>query len=207
MRAFSVLAFSTAILAGAAAAADAQQFSADIMRIDPQGAPAVKAGTLRVADGKVRIETPDLPDGFFLIDTERDAAWFVRPSRRQYMEARQSSRLTQIFVPVDPAEPCGQWRRAASRAGDLRAWHCSAVGAAFELSAGPQDHEKRWIDSALRFPVKAERADGSMLELQHIERAAQSERLFQIPADFHRFDPEQLIKRIKQSDVWAEPPK
>jgi hypothetical protein len=55
--------------------------------------------------------------------------------------------------------------------------------------------------------VKAERADGSVLELQHIERAAQPERLFQIPADFHRFDPEQLIERIKRSDVWNEPPK
>ncbi len=53
------------------------------------------------SDDKVRIETPELADGFFLVDGAKPAAYFVRPAARVFMDARQSSRLTQIFVPVD----------------------------------------------------------------------------------------------------------
>jgi hypothetical protein len=207
IRASTIITLAVTLLAGAVVVAHAQQFSADIVRTDPQSAAVAKAGTIRVADGKVRIETPDLPDGFFLINTERDTTVFVRPSARQYMEARQSSRLPQLFVPVDPNEPCDAWRKAVTRAGDVADWHCAALADAFAVSAPAHGAEKRWIDPTLRFPVKAEQADGSVLELQHVTRAAQPEGLFEIPAGYRRFDPEALIGRIKQSDVWVEPPK
>jgi hypothetical protein len=68
-------------------AAQAQQFSANIVR--QRGAAARPAGRLRVLDGKVRIETPELADGFFLVDATKPSAYFVRPAARIYMDARR----------------------------------------------------------------------------------------------------------------------
>src|ERR1700722_18034293 len=66
-----------ALSASSAAAAQAQQFSADIVtRHDDVSAPA---GRLSVLDGRVRIETAELPDGFFLVDTVKPSADFVGP--------------------------------------------------------------------------------------------------------------------------------
>lgn len=128
-----------------AVAAQAQQFSADIVtRHDDAPAPA---GRLSVLDGKVRIETPEVPDGFFLVDPAKPSAYFVRPTARIYMDARQSSRLTRLFVPVDPDAPCQQWQAMARLAGvaGQGEWRCERAGeetidghntVAFRVSSG-----------------------------------------------------------------------
>jgi hypothetical protein len=55
----------------------------------------------------------------------------------------------------------------------------------------------------VRFQVE----DGTTISLTNIQEAPQPESLFEIPAAFRKFDPQQLIDRIKQSDVWVEPVK
>src|SRR5580698_10530480 len=76
------------------ASAQAQQFSADLVTVKGNGASAL-AGRLRVSGDEVRIETPELSDGFFVVKGAKAAAFFVRPMARLFMDARQSSRLTQ----------------------------------------------------------------------------------------------------------------
>jgi hypothetical protein len=49
--------------------------------------------------------------------------------------------------------------------------------------------------------------DGTTAVAENILEAPQPKSLFEIPASFRRFDPEALIKRIKQSDVWVEEPR
>src|ERR1700740_1423897 len=88
-------------------AVQAQQFSADIVM--RREAASMPAGRLHVLDGKGRIETPELTGGFFLVDATKPSAYFVRPAARIYMDARRSSELTRLLVPVDPDEPCRQW--------------------------------------------------------------------------------------------------
>jgi hypothetical protein len=47
------------------------------------------------------------------------------------MDAKQSSRLTQILVPVDPNDPCKQWRAMAVVAGAAEQagqWYCYRLG-------------------------------------------------------------------------------
>ena len=109
---FGLLALAGVLLCGRAPA-QAQQFSADLVTIGGDGV-AAPAGKLRVDGDKVRIETPEFADGFFLIDAAKPVALFVRPAARIFMEARQSSRLTQVFVPVDPQAPCRGWRSMPS---------------------------------------------------------------------------------------------
>jgi len=188
-------------------------FSADIVTHDAAGAIRNAGAKVFVSNGKVRIETPEATAGFFLIDSQSATALFVRPELRIFMDARQSTRLTQLFVPVDPASPCDRWQAAAKNAGAPETgndWHCERVGAIhaleYRVGSNPHNSTQRRIDPKLAFAVKVRAADGTTLELEHIKEEPQPAQLFAVPADYHKLDPQALINRIKQSDVWVEPP-
>jgi hypothetical protein len=200
------------------APAQAQQFSADLVRIERQGGVAASIGKLRVFDDKVRIETLDFPDGFFLIDGVSRAAYFARPGERVFMDARQSSPLTHLFVPVDVGDPCLQWQAMAKLAGATDGndpWRCERVGeesvdgrgvVTYRAISSPGRDILGWIDPNLKFPLRIRLQDGTSITAKNIREEPQSARLFEIPPGFRKFDPEALIKRIKQSDVWVEGP-
>jgi hypothetical protein len=197
--------------------APAREFSADIVTRDAAGLTVGTAAKLYVANRKVRIETPEAPAGFFLIDGGSGTALFVQPAQRVFMDAKQTTRLTQIFVPFDN-DPCRQWRAAAENAGRLSVggdWRCGRPRAAGVGDRGPieyrvvvPDHESSqlWIDPDLEFPVKQRAADGTTIELEHIRSGTQSASLFAVPPGSRKFDPQALIDRIKHSDVWAGHP-
>jgi hypothetical protein len=46
--------------------------------------------------------------------------------------------------------------------------------------------------------------DGTTIAVENIHEEPQPAHLFEIPPGFHKFDPQALIKRIKQSDVWVD---
>ncbi|MGY3440697.1 MULTISPECIES: hypothetical protein [unclassified Bradyrhizobium] len=203
------------ILANAATQAVAQQFSADLVARKDDAATTV--GALRVLDGRVRLETSALPDGFFLIDAAKPAAVFVRPGAHVFMDARQSSPLTGMFVAVDPDDPCRQWQAIAQLAAsvDPAAWHCQRDGAEavsgrnteiYRITAPSGAGFVGWIDRARRFPVRIRTADGTVIAAEHIRDEPQPAQAFEIPAGLRKFDPQALIRRIQQSDVWVAPP-
>ena len=195
-----------------AVAAQAQQFSADIVtRHDDAPAPA---GRLSVLDGRVRIETAALPDGFFLVDTLKPSAYFVRPVARLYMDAKQSSQLTRLFVPVDPDAPCRQWQAMASVAGlsGQGEWRCERTGeetidghgtVAFRALSGTSEGFVGWIDRERRFPLRIKTDDGTFITLERIKDEPQPASSFELTAGYGKFSPDALIERIKQSDVWV----
>jgi hypothetical protein len=197
----------------------ATDFSADIVSRDAAGVQIGTSAKLYVADDKVRIEAPEAATGFFLIDGKTDAAVFVRPSQKIYTDARQSSRLTRLFVPVDVDNPCPQWQAAAQNAGVPGAdgeWHCERIEAGTmdgrpttecRVMAPDQDSSRRWIDSSLGFPVRVRMSDGASFALENIRIGAQSAELFVVPPTYRKLDPHALIERIKHSDVWVEAPK
>jgi hypothetical protein len=198
-----------------AAGAQAQPFSADIVTRDHD--VSRPAGRLSVRDGKVRIDASEHPDGFFLVDSKTPSAWFVRPASRVFMDAKQSSRLTQVFVPVDPDAPCRQWQAMAHLAGSAGQgdWRCEQTGEetidgrdAVAVRAVPDTGEPfvGWIDRTRKFPLRIKTADGSLLTLENIRDEALPETSFEIPANARKFSPEALIERIKQSDVWVAGP-
>jgi hypothetical protein len=201
--------------ASGAVAAQVQPFSADIVtRHDDVSAPA---GRLSVLDGRVRIETAEHPDGFFLVDTVKPSAYFVRPGARLYMEARQSSRLTRLFVPVDPDVPCRQWQAMARLAGVASEgeWRCERTGeetigghstAVFRALSVEGQEFLGWIDRERRFPLQIRTEDGVFFKLEQIRDEPQPESSFELPAGYRKFSPEALIERIKQSDVWVAKP-
>jgi hypothetical protein len=195
------------------AAAQAQQFSADI--VNRRGQASEPAGRLVVMDGKVRIETPEVAEGFFLTDSAKPSAVFVRPAMRIFMDARQSSRLTRLFVPVDPDDPCREWQIMARLAGiaDQGEWRCERKGEqtigghqaiAYRAVAGTRQQFLGWIDPLRRFPLRIATEDG-VIAVEHIRDEPVEAQSFDIPSSFRKFDPESLLRQIKQSDVWVEP--
>jgi hypothetical protein len=208
------LALAGALLCGGGPAS-AQEFSAGLVIEKGDGGPVAPAGTLRVSGDKVRIETPDLAGGFFLIDGTKPAAYFVRPAARVFMDARKSSQLTRLFVPLDPDNPCTQWQTMAKLAGiaDQVDWRCERVG---EQTIGAQStvgyraisargqEFTGWIDLAHKFPIRIETDKGTVISVNDIRDEPQPPGPFEIPAGFRKFEPEMLIEQIKQSDVWVE---
>jgi hypothetical protein len=213
---FGLLALVSSVVAGAVPAV-AQQFSADLVGAQDAGAQgnvaAAPAGRVRVLGDKVRLETPEIADGFFLIDGAKPAAYFVRPRARVFMDARQSSRLTRIFVTVDPDDPCRQWQAMAQQAGlEQQDWRCERLGEEMigerntiaYRAVSPSGRElSGWIDRERRFPLRVKTEDGTIITAEHVRDEPQPADLFQIPPGFRKFDPQLLIDRIKQSDVWV----
>lgn len=202
------------LLATAAKSADAQQFSADLVARKDETTSAL--GHLRVSERKARIEATALPDGYFLIDMTGPAAHFIRPGARVFMDAKQSSPLTQMFVPVDPDDPCRQWMAAAQLSApiDLATWHCerdreeTVAGRMMDAYrvATPGFTFLGWIDRTHRFPVQIRTDDGTVITADHIRDEPQPAQAFEIPAGIRKFDPQALIRRIQQSDVWVAQP-
>lgn len=198
--------------------ARAAQFSADLIGTNAAGSRQAPSGKIFVANDDVRIEAPDNPGGFFIVQGDRSAAFLVRPAQHLYMDAAQSSVLTQLLVPVDPDDPCRQWQAMATIAGAAAQggqWRCERLGAAtidgrdaieYRATSPRNQSSTGWIDRRLGFAVRFTMADGTRIDLANIRRGPQAASLFQIPADYRKFDPRQLIDRIKQSDVWVASP-
>jgi hypothetical protein len=193
-------------------------FSADIVSLDSDGSQRAATAKLHAANHKARIEMAGAADSFFISDADAGTTLVVRPAQRLYLDARQSTPLTQIFVWVDPRHPCRQWQAAAATAGVASAhdWHCELIERAIvdqreiiEFSVVNSDRQTSygWIDATLGFPVKWQAADGKVFVVENILLEEQPASLFSIPPDYRKLDPQALLERIKRSDVWADSPK
>jgi hypothetical protein len=208
-------AFAAAILLGNLPV-QAQQFSAELIAGNVAGGTAGNPGKIFVADRKVRIETADFPNSFLLVDGNVPAAYLVRQRLRVFMDAKQSSRLTRLFVAPGGLDPCAQWRtmgEVAGLAGDDSQWRCAATEAEtldgrasmkFRITS-PSDRATAWIDGQLNFPVKFELDDGTVLALRNIEEGPQPPETFEIPGNFRKFNQQLFLERLKHTDIWVEP--
>jgi hypothetical protein len=204
-------------LCGLSAPARAHQFTADIVQANPGSEPPAAAGKIYVSGHKVRIETPDVPDGFFVVDASIPASYFVRQSQHVFMDSRQSSQLTKFLVPVDLDDPCRQWQAmSAIAAGNSQngAWTCQRIGRSTAGALDTIEYQaswpkggvmRAWIDPRLKWPVRLVLAGGTIVDLKDIQEQPQPANLFEIPSGYRKFDPKALLERIKQSDVWVEP--
>jgi hypothetical protein len=209
-------AFAAAVLLGRLPV-QAQQFSAELIAGNAAGGTVGSPGKIFVADRKVRIETSDFPNSFLIVDSNVPAAYLVRQRLRVFMDAKQSSRLTRLFVAPGGLDPCSQWRTMAEVAGiiigDGGQWRCEAAetesldGRAsrkFRITS-PSDHATAWIDGQLNFPVKFELDDGAVLTLRNIQEGAQPPETFEVPGNFKKFNQQLFLERLKRTDIWVEP--
>lgn len=94
-------------------------------------------------------------------------------------------------------------------------WRCERVGEErigdraaiiYRAKSSGQD-VVGWIDVDLKFPLKIQADKVATVALSNVQEGPQSENLFEIPINYKKFDPRDLIERIKHSDVWVEAPK
>jgi hypothetical protein len=218
MRIYILALLSAALLTVVSTSAVAQEFSGKVVTTNPDKDTVVAPGRVLVRDGKVRLEPADFPGGFFLVDPSADIAYFVKPTRRVFMEARQSSRLVPILIALDPDAPCEQWQaigRITGLGNPNRAWQCTRLGAElidgretirYQAVAPDASSYDVWIDPRIRFPVRVRVEVGVVTDIKDIEEKPQPSDAFELPAGYSKFDPQGLIDRIKQSDVWVEQP-
>ena len=74
----------------------------------------------------------------------------------------------------------------------------------YRAMAGAEQRFLAWVDQSLAFPVRIELGDGTVFALDAVNEQPQAPNLTRIPSGFRKFDPQALIERIKQSDVWVE---
>jgi hypothetical protein len=206
-------------LGDASAAAYAEDITADLITLDPAQASNGGLTRISVSDNKVRLDPAGFHGGFFIIDGDTGTATFVRPNERVFMDAKQSTPLTQIFVPLDPHAPCPQWKEMALSAGALEQeaeWRCALLGedvvgghTLHKYQMGPSEAQQRtvWLDPLQTIAVMAQSPGGTITKLENIKHEPQPAALFAIPPGYQKFEPQRLIDQIKQSDVWVEPPK
>jgi hypothetical protein len=199
-------------------AVQAAQFSAELVNINAAGEAAGAPGKIYVADSKVRIETPDVLLGFLVVDTAAPSAYLVWPTRLMFAESRQSSPLSRLFVPLDPGNPCLQWRLMADVAGfpdQETQWHCDAQDdesvdgrrALKFKTVSPRGQGIGWIDPELKFPLKIETEDGKIFAVRNIQQGPQPAELFEIPSAYRKLDLHKFFERFEHSDVWVVPAK
>jgi len=210
-----------ALFASAAERAAAEDFSAHLVDLDASGQPRAygNGGELHVSGDRVRFDREQASGTRFLVDVGRETSYVIAPGQRLYMDAKQSSPVTQIFVPVDPEAPCVRWQAMAVVAGAVeegQAWHCDRLGEEtlfaratikYALTSPKGATGFGWIDPARKFMVKFQAADGAVMELRDIVAAPQQDALFTLPPEFGKYDVSQLMERVKRSDGWVEPVK
>lgn len=196
--------------------AQAQQFSADVVRT-PAGQPSLAPGKVYASGSKLRIEIPETPNSYYLVDTGIPAGYFVRPAQHIFMDSKQSSALTRILGAVDANDPCPQWQMLADIAatsGHADPLRCDRIGEdvldgrsvfVYRVTSSRDRQMVGWVDRQLHWPIRVKLDDGTVVDLRNIREQPQPAALFDLPSDFHKFDPHALIEQIKKSDVWVEP--
>jgi hypothetical protein len=132
-------------------------------------------------------------------------------------EAKELFAQPVFILPLRSHDPCMRWRAMAKLAGpanESTEWRCQRINAEtinsrrvvkYSVISSVNRQYFGWIDRQLRFPVRLQYEDGAVLDLVNIQEAPQPESLFILPSGYRKFDPQLLIDRIKQSDVWVEP--
>jgi hypothetical protein len=96
--------------------------------------------------------------------------------------------------------------------GDPGDWHCEQVGeatiggrntAAYRALSASGRAFSAWIDRPRRSPLPIKTEEGAVITAENVRDESQPAQLFEMPSGLRKFDPQGLIERIRQSDVWV----
>jgi len=181
--------------------ARAQEFSADVANAKGNG----HLNKVYAGKTKVRFEANDQnssmgPVAIILDDTQGKYV-VLMPQRRMYMDSLPGTMvkqfLTHFWHVQDPDDACPEWKKTADQAGASQNWgSCTKVGSdtvngrsAVKYEGVDKKGEKThiWVDTKLRCVVKTDETSGGF-ELRNIQEGSQPASLFEIPADYTKFD-------------------
>ncbi len=169
----------------------AQQFSADLVRLKPEGAAPSK---VMASGDMLRLEAGSGAHLSVLIaDLKQQTGLLLLPDDKMYSMIRpgQVSLTIPFFHPMDAESACGAWEKAVDKPGT-----CKKVGdetidgreaVKYTGTARNGDTGSAWVDRKLRFVIKWEGQAGAA-ELRNIHEGQQDASLFQIPKGYQRSD-------------------
>lgn len=179
------------LLLGGSICALAQEFSADMVRLKPQGAAQSKVS---VSGNKMRVEIAGQSQpSYVIIDLLHQQSSMVLPNNKSYVVSPPGRVPSSIpfFHLDDPENACPAWEKSEDRPGT-----CTKVGddtingrdaVKYTGTAGNGETGTAWVDRKLRFVVKWE-GQKSAAELQNIQEGKQAASLFEIPSDYEKLD-------------------
>ncbi len=169
----------------------AQQFSADLVRLKPEGAVPSK---VIVSGNMVRFEAGSGTHiSVIVADLKQQTGFMMFPEDKMYtiLQPGRISPTMPFFLPMDPENACGAWEIAVNKPGS-----CKKVGdetingraaVKYNGTARNGDTGSAWVDRKLRFVIKWEGQAG-VAELRNIQEVRQPATLFDIPKGYERMD-------------------
>ena len=188
----------------------AQQFSADMVRLKPEGSLASK---VFVSGDRMRFEVTGQPQArtsVVILDLKLDAGFMVLPENKSYTPLASGPQRAAIpfFHPADPDNACPAWEKAVTKSGS-----CTKIGSEtvagrdtvkYKGTAANGDTGYLWVDRKLNFVIKWQGEKGAA-ELQKIQEGPQPVALFEIPKGYEKVDP--LGERAKAAQAKKAKPK
>lgn len=188
----NILRISAAIMGvlSVAAAANAADFSAEMVSSAPQGSMTAK---MYVSGDKSRIE---MPGAISINRMDKKTAWMLMPQERMYME-----QPLDIHTAVTTQKKLdGEIERTVVGKEALNGRNTTKYRITYE-AAGRRDTIFQWIDDVNSFPVKTAAVDGSWWsEFRNITQGPQDSALFEIPAGYKKFS----VPNMKDIQAMAQ---
>jgi hypothetical protein len=200
------LALAAAGLGFGVGSATAQQFSADMVG-GPSSGREGGPSKIYVSNTKMRFEGRGRSEGAMIVDQAAGSVVVLMPGQKMYMDMSQGAgeQTSRIFHTINPNDACPQMQEVLKRVRkeENATWTCRRVGQEtvngrsaikYEASSSTGERGNFWVDPQLKFLIKADGTKGGM-ELQNIKEGPQPASLFEIPADYHKFDMQQMMQQ------------
>jgi len=178
-----------------------QPFSADFSSTSPTS--GTKTGKWFSSPPKMRVEMtmpqdsgPYSGDVTMIIDGKTHAGYVLMPQAHMYMEIQPNGARDEQGM---------RNLESLSRGGDLCAGNpgstCKKVGTEtvngrscdkWEMVDKTKHKAVIWVDQKLYAAVRLQEDDGTITNLTNVKEGAQSASLFEVPAGYHKFDPNSM---------------
>jgi hypothetical protein len=186
----------------------AQEFSADVLNRNTDNTGLKK---LYSGKDKVRFEVLSknsaMGPSAIILDEAQHKYIVLMAERHMYMDAplmMVKTLITQFWRVQDVNDACPGWKKAAEEAGTYKNWGgCSKIGSEslngrsavkYEGLSNKGEKSYIWVDAKLHCVVKTDNASGG-IGLRNIQEGSQPASLFEVPADYTKFDMGGMMNR------------
>ena len=168
------------------------QFKANVTMKDGSDG-STSSGTMYFGGAKMRTElTLNGQNVIALVDPAAKLQYLLMPSEKTYMQMPigQGPGGTTVTItgPSDPTNPCagGSGNTDCARGDKETMSGYETIRWDYTSSAGVRT--RAWISTKLRFPIKTQDDDGSIVEISNIAEGPQPASLFGIPTGYQKMD-------------------
>ena len=180
------------------AVSHAQEFSADVVYLEPNGSVSTSHPTAKiyVSKDKFRLETNGFTGNVMLVNRADQTAFVLQPKKKTYQTLGAGP--SEYFRAENPDDACASWQSAS----ELKIV-CQKVDSEVVNGRDTVKYENKavaqgataavWIDKALKFVVKWQAADAAA-ELRNIKEAQPAADLFTVPTDYKAAGPQKGSK-------------